>query len=643
MWRWALPVVAACSAHVPDEPVPSVPGPTAVTLPLHTGLPDSALPRAITAIHRHPIGIVAVTEDGESAATADLGGAIRVWPALDGTREPFVVPAAPAMELAVARDGDFVIAVVDQAGSLELVRMTTAGQLRARVQVDGEPGVIAVISTNAGFLVERADQIIELVTFDGAHAGRLSPPHRVASVVYRRGRALALFDTGGGRWIDLVGGLRWGGDTAAFTVDPKHAVLSPDHRHLATLANGGLVVVDLATAAIRSPSVESNSFGYIRPGELLGYTEAGELVAGTNDAMIWWSEDGTLLARHTHAYEIELLPFAVGDHRVVVGEQESLRLNTRDAEARYLGYAVGEVLHLRSAANRLAIMFAMHAWLVDADVHHGRLVRTPDLSTIDLVAIDDRTTLELDAIARKRWIAFTGGEPLMAVADTVDVLHYEPTSRLVAFAAGGESTVIRISGHRLGTPMHLHTTTTRMYDDDRIFLVDPTLAQGLVAIVVHDDHVLAIHGDDLTDGDLHPRRDDVYTGAIKTVDRAGRIYVRVSTTDVEVHGATGTVVLHGIEGNPLIAPNADGTLIAVYGGEELSLFRLDGTLTWRVAVPELRELAWHGTELIGTERGIVRFDLVTGEIVDRHCGGAFGLFEAPLPFTGSRGTSCDLQ
>jgi hypothetical protein len=106
----------------------------------HSATAEPATPDPVrTGIHGLPITVLAATEDGSVAATADAAGAVRLWPALDGTREPVVVAAHPPLALAVMRtDGEIAIAGLDAAGHLEIVRTTAAGLPVGRAVVDSQ-------------------------------------------------------------------------------------------------------------------------------------------------------------------------------------------------------------------------------------------------------------------------------------------------------------------------------------------------------------------------------------------------------------------------------------------------------------------------------------------------------------------------
>src|SRR5262245_60147358 len=99
-WAWLL-VIAACGSREPiARKPPAPPAPTPVTPAVHYQDVHGA---AITAPHGSRIVNVAVADTGDAALTADVLGELRLWPTLDGTREPVVVRGPRARQLAIAR------------------------------------------------------------------------------------------------------------------------------------------------------------------------------------------------------------------------------------------------------------------------------------------------------------------------------------------------------------------------------------------------------------------------------------------------------------------------------------------------------------------------------------------------------------
>src|SRR5439155_1745271 len=86
--------VVLVGCHGRDVPTGSAPRDAA---------PD--VPRVITAPHSGTIRLLAVTDAGDAALTADTFEELRLWPRLDGTREP------------VGVRGNFALAAIDEHGS----------------------------------------------------------------------------------------------------------------------------------------------------------------------------------------------------------------------------------------------------------------------------------------------------------------------------------------------------------------------------------------------------------------------------------------------------------------------------------------------------------------------------------------------
>src|SRR4051812_34813593 len=116
----------ACNASSPSAVAPSV-------------APAASAPAAIaplTGAHTSPIATLAVSPDGSAAVTGDRQGRIRLWPALDGTREPVIVEGPLPQQLAVQRTPTgFAILVLDSARGAQLVQTAADGTLRGHAML----------------------------------------------------------------------------------------------------------------------------------------------------------------------------------------------------------------------------------------------------------------------------------------------------------------------------------------------------------------------------------------------------------------------------------------------------------------------------------------------------------------------------
>src|SRR5688500_18077919 len=140
---WLL-VVALAGCGRRDEPVLAAPAPAAAPKvdPIAKGIP-----------HGGQIAHVAVTEQADAALTFDNVGGVRLWPALDGTRQPVAVSMIAPVELALAHAGnDLLAASLDQAGAIDLLRLGRDGSVRSRVQLPAEVAYEQVIAVDEGVL-----------------------------------------------------------------------------------------------------------------------------------------------------------------------------------------------------------------------------------------------------------------------------------------------------------------------------------------------------------------------------------------------------------------------------------------------------------------------------------------------------------
>src|SRR5690606_34897239 len=72
--------------------------------------------------HTSNIDLVVISSDGKAVVTRDQIGGTRLWPALDGSVEPLVIPVQGPQQLSVETrpEGGFTVAVVDAAGGAKI-------------------------------------------------------------------------------------------------------------------------------------------------------------------------------------------------------------------------------------------------------------------------------------------------------------------------------------------------------------------------------------------------------------------------------------------------------------------------------------------------------------------------------------------
>ncbi|MEM9459566.1 MAG: hypothetical protein AAGF11_35645, partial [Myxococcota bacterium] len=86
--------------------------------------------------HTSNIDMVAISGDGQAVLTRDQIGGMRLWPVLDGSVEPVVIPVQGPQQFSVARrpetGGGFLVGVVDSAGGAKIFTVSPDGEVNER-------------------------------------------------------------------------------------------------------------------------------------------------------------------------------------------------------------------------------------------------------------------------------------------------------------------------------------------------------------------------------------------------------------------------------------------------------------------------------------------------------------------------------
>ena len=236
---------------------------------------------------------------------------------------------------------------------------------------------------------------------------------------------------------------------------------------------------------------------------------------------------------------------------------------------------------------------------------------------MDVTLLDDRHAVALvrdfSEDMERRWCELwdlgTNKRIQKLAADArLDALVWEPSTRLFATLSLDGGLLFRFEGGKLVSAGELPGAP------DRVFLLDPALADGDIAIVVESGRASRLGPD------RKPHGAKALKDTLLAIDRAGRAIARrgndLMLGDVRVPGLG--------QFNLRVSP--DLKRLVAFDAHRTALVDRDGTVRWSVAAWGMRDVGWTAdSELIASQGGLVRLDLATGQALGRRCGWTFGL------------------
>src|SRR3569623_1653988 len=485
MWR-VVPVLLAVGCHH-DVARDAVAAPTQIAAASGTS------PSVHGAPHAGSIREVSVTDEGDAALTIDDAGTVRLWPALDGTREPIPVLAPATARGAIARDGDgWLVGRRDEAGSAHLLRFARGGARTAKAEVAGDVRIDQIVASRGELLVRRADQSIELLDARGAIQGRLvaDPAERIAMVAARGDVALAVIAEVDGtaktvRWIARDHGIAWGARVTlpAVVIANSIAVAASGKRIAGAEAKSRqLFVFDLRAkpVVVRGTSVQEQA------DEPLGFVDDAHVEAMGAQPR-WWSD----AAEHADPWanttppNPATSPGAVGGGTVVSGDGGGLSLAT-PSHTKYLGWHDIGAQTAAFVDGRIAVTFgpAHVAWLDGALVEQRRAELT-STATVTQPVGDHHVVYEWQTSGELHVELVDLDRPKNPVAlgsfMSITRIDYEPRTHVLGVGDGAAEHL---------WALYLATTTVKRLPDlavradaQYVRLVDPAIAGGTRAVV----------------------------------------------------------------------------------------------------------------------------------------------------------------
>lgn len=566
--------------------------------------------------HGRAIAAIAVTSDGASAVSVDALGSLRLWPTLDGAREPIVLAGAPARALAIARDGDGVaIAAIDPAQHVSITRWSMFGEPRGRATIDRQ--AVSIHAVGSAFAIVTTDRIALVITPSGEERTRFvpEPGEGVAGIAVAGDRALAMIEdqTGTfGRWLDTLAA------TPRLPIEGKGATLAPNGRVIAGRDAKGIAIVDLATGT-RADVVTCGSTA-----RAVGFADQTTLVCGEDFGLHWFS-----------IVETKEVPTSSLSHAVMAGgrlvgtQGKELVVATR-GEVRYLGYRVETFPHVKFEHGGILVGLGdQHASWLDDNLRVLPHFELPKVGWmwLDLSTLDERTVVALVEQSANRMIAMVDRETGM-IGATLDV----PDATVQVELDATQGALLVNTQH--GRAVHRIDPKTRAFgeplpiDAPLAWFLDPAISGGASILAfdptAHRVRELALDGTLLAASAV--------TGEFRAFDRSGRIYTTSSEVPFDVTGyrrGAAELVLPGA-GEHQTIPAPDGRSVAVVEPLVISLYDEHGMLRWATPVWHPTQVAWSNNQLVAQLPGaFVRLDRATGTYARRQCGWDFGSWPAP--------------
>ncbi|MDX2090947.1 MAG: hypothetical protein SFX73_24015 [Kofleriaceae bacterium] len=613
----------------------------------------------IQAPHGGSITTLAVTADGGAVVSADELGDVRLWPVLDGTREPRVVQLAGARSLAITRAASgFHIAMVDNVGGLTALHVDNNGATVGRWVHPAEPAFVGIEAVPSGFIGWRADQTVMRISADGAVSAPLATPpgEQLVSIAIRNERAFAVVRDARTklrvRKLVIAPTLAWGDKLSSqLEVGPVIAV-SPNGAMVASIVpgpNGGVpddrrgIAHRLHVYKISGEEVMSRALA--GAGAFAFITD--DKIAAAVPGRAWWftleRSDRVSLDSASGIEAIDAGILAVGAGRAIIAAGNELMFSYPNAPAQYLGYDLETPGVMTFGPEGNLLVGAGSRFLVLDDAL--RTLATPSLGVTNGSAAafvrwlgGDDWLLEhmnaSDGTAEVR-IVRPRSQPASAFKLAMtQLLHYEPSTQLATLSHGPATGVYRVDRAKrtftqVGTvPKGMSPGNTRLVP------LTPSLASGMQVAMISTERLTSIRWlkepSDLTRG-----VELIVDGSITAVSRAGHVFVWESHAGLElvVYRNAKRLGVVPTVGAGVITPDPSGTAIALILPHSVSVVGIDGTPRWSLAVQNVLEVVWGpGGELaIMTVNGVARVDSATGVPRAARCGWGFGIASKPHP------------
>jgi hypothetical protein len=650
-----LGVLAACTSPAASSlpqphPMQRQPATTAGSPMIPSGSPHAT----VEAPPSGPLHVLGVTPDGGAAITVDEQGGVRLWPALDGSREPRAMTIAEPIEIALARrDRGYIAAEIDQGHGLELVELDPDGGVIAHRTLGNDPTVDGVAAFDGGILAWTSDQKIAMYGVDGSARGTLGtrPGERLVTLATAADHVVAEVEVRSGdsetsqrrvRALTVVPALAWGEFVDAGISPGGPIALARSGKRLVVVAAGlsgpdHIVAIDIARGATIGDIELSD------PITMVAFADEAHIGAGSPRSLQWFEEVGLVpafVATKTSPAGLETL--ASGTSGRVIGLSSGSLLIGTPKENRYLGYGV-ETPSAVAAGEGGTLLLASSTGVALVD---------PDLRTAGTIAFGapvGAIPAELAWLGGGDWlvqaredsqsgvlrVGSTHGDPKVVEPDAkmLETLLYEPSTQLVTTSFGEKPGVYRWDPARRMLTAIVSQPKGSPYRAAEIVPTAPARAGGvkLVRVQITDKATVEWFSDD----HMTQRTATIDVASVLAIDASGNVYAWVTSNGATNHVA---ILANGREVGTLplktpgaVFPDATGKHVAVVTGANVALYT-GGALAWSLDVRGTRSVVWlaDGGLVQVTATGLVRLDLASGAPIAKRCGWEFGFSAVPL-------------
>jgi hypothetical protein len=653
--------LAACGHGVGADDSPPVPAVVRAPDPIAPGAP-----------HGGAIIITAITEQGDAALTADNIGTLRLWPTLDGRRPPVPIAAVAPADLSLGHAGDDLVAgILDEAGTVRVLRLGRDGTIRKRAQLPAEPTIQQLVGVDGGVIVRRSDQTIERYDANGQKVGSLVPEagERIVGLAARGGSVLAQVSSEERpwrqlRWIILDENMRWGTSLMLPTpYVPGSLAISPDHVRVAVREMSGVAIFEVVPSVRRVASITFSNV--VDPP--IGFTDGEHFVAIDGDSHSWWSaKQGNDPWAPLQVQKTSLSQDGAIGNGIVISGMGSVLAIDDGSHVKYLGWnhIANGMLQSTAEGTLYVVSGSEITWLGERSDGQLEEKRSVDISTL-LAENPNATPIDDQHVVVQQY-KNDGGY----TAELVDV--NDPKAPRIALGADemyglvqwqpathtlmlGRNSIRRwridFAKHEAIAlaPLAVGTGATS------VIALDPARAHGAIALTQGYEggnyQVYAYQDEPGAPADkpLVAKTSWVLTGALVASDAEGTTYVAVDATTPLMR-----ISVSGKREQTKISPGAvyaatvthDGSLIAIVGKSSVRLFETaTGKQRWEAPEWATAELAFTRDDkklVLRAANGQIVIDTATGKRIATTCGWDFGLHDkVPTAATFGMPTACE--